>query len=223
MLEEPAVHPWPEIYSDALVSLGRLDDAEAVLGRLEASATELGRSSAVAHAARVRANLQAARGDATGAEAAFRAALDAVDRIAAPFDRALVEDGYGRFLRRAGRRREAAARLQAALDGFVALGADPFSDRCRLELRACGSTRAATSDGGSRLTPQEAAVARLVAEGLTNREVATKLVVSVKTVEFHLGKVFAKLGVRSRSQLAAQVARRPALVADGDGDANGQN
>ncbi|HEX3621676.1 MAG TPA: LuxR family transcriptional regulator [Acidimicrobiales bacterium] len=223
MLEEPAVHPWPEIYSDALVSLGRLDDAEAVLGRLEASATELGRSSAVAHAARVRANLQAARGDATGAEAAFRAALDAVDRIAAPFDRALVEDGYGRFLRRAGRRREAAGRLQAALDGFVALGADPFSDRCRLELRACGSTRAATSDGGSRLTPQEAAVARLVAEGLTNREVATKLVVSVKTVEFHLGKVFAKLGVRSRSQLAAQVARRPALVADGDGDANGQN
>ena len=86
MLDEPAVHPWPEVYAEALVAVGRLDDAEAVLAPLEAAATTLRRSSAMAHAARVRAKLLAARGDATGAEESFRAALAHVDRVAAPFD-----------------------------------------------------------------------------------------------------------------------------------------
>jgi DNA-binding NarL/FixJ family response regulator len=71
---------------------------------------------------------------------------------------------------------------------------------------------------GPALTPQEAAVARLVASGLTNREVATELVLSVKTVEYHLGKVFAKLGLTSRSQLAARLAREGALVTDLEGE-----
>lgn len=214
MLEEPAVHPWPEVYAEALVALGRLDDAEAVLVPLEAAAGALGRSSSLAHAARVRAKLQAARGDEAGADASFRAALEHAGHVAGPFDRALVDDGYGRFLRRHGERRAAAAHLQAALDTFTTLGAEPFTVRCRRELLACGATRvaAASTSPGTHLTPQEAAVTRLVADGLTNREVAAELVVSVKTVEFHLGRVFAKLGVRSRSQLAAQVARRRALV-----------
>jgi DNA-binding CsgD family transcriptional regulator len=161
--------------------------------------------------------LQAARGDAAGAEASFRAGLEHVKRIAAPFDRALIDDGYGRFLRRSGERRAGAGHLQAALDTFVELGADPFADRCRRELLACGVTRiGARTPRGAALTPQEAAVARLVAEGLTNRQVAAELVVSVKTVEFHLGKVFSKLGVRTRSQLAAQVAgRRPVRAREG--------
>jgi DNA-binding CsgD family transcriptional regulator len=186
-----------------------------VLGPLETAAAGLGRSSALAHAARVRARLRAAHGDAAGADTSFREALEHLEHLPAPFDRALVEDGYGRFLRRAGERRAAAARLQAALDTFTELGARPFAERCRPELLACGGTRAvASTRSGGRLTPQEAAVARLVAQGLTNREVAAELVLSVKTVEFHLGKVFAKLGVRSRSQLAA---RRVPVVPAGAG------
>ncbi len=218
MLEEPAVHPWPEVYAEALVALGRLDDAEAVLVPLEAAAGALGRSSSLAHAARVRAKLQAARGDEASADASFRAALEHAAQVAAPFDRALVDDGYGRFLRRRGERRAAATHLQAALDMFTTLGAEPFTQRCRRELLAFGATRVAapSAAAGTRLTPQEAAVTRLVADGMTNREVAAELVVSVKTVEFHLGRVFAKLGVRSRSQLAAQVARRRALVGAGE-------
>jgi DNA-binding NarL/FixJ family response regulator len=94
------------------------------------------------------------------------------------------------------------------LDTFTTLGARPFAERCQRELAACGVSRApAAVTGGQPLTPQELAVARLVAEGLTNRQVASELVVSVKTVEFHLGRVFAKLGLRTRAQLAAYVAR----------------
>lgn len=213
MLEEPAVHPWPEVYAEALVAVGRLDDAEAVLAPLEEAAATLQRSSAMAHAARVRAKLLAAHGDGAGAEESFRAALAHVDRLAAPFDRALVEDGYGRFLRRTGERRAAATHLRAALDLYTELGAEPFAARCQRELRACGVVRAsAAPHAGTSLTPQEAAVARLVAEGLSNRDVAAELVLSVKTVEFHLGRVFTKLGVRSRSQLAAHVARQPAVI-----------
>jgi DNA-binding NarL/FixJ family response regulator len=120
-----------------------------------------------------------------------------------PFGRALLELAYGSFLRRTGRRTAAAAQLEAARKTFAGLDARPYLERCEHELAACGLTPARRQDRSSvHLTPQELAVARLVVKGLTNREAAAELVVSVKTVEYHLGKVYAKFGITSRTQLA---------------------
>jgi DNA-binding NarL/FixJ family response regulator len=127
--------------------------------------------------------------------------------LPAPFELALVEDAYGRYLRRAGERRAAAELLGRARDTYVRLGARPFLEPIERELQGCGLTPTRRrSPDPTRLTPQELAVARLVATGLTNREVAAELVVSVKTVEYHLGHVYQKLGVRSRTELAGQFA-----------------
>jgi DNA-binding CsgD family transcriptional regulator len=126
-----------------------------------------------------------------------------------PFERALAEDAYGRFLRRAGERRQAATHLQSARATYVGLDCHPFLEYCDRELAACGLPGQRTARRHLGLTPQELAVARLVAAGRTNRDTATELVVSVKTVEYHLGNVFAKLGVTSRSQLVAVFTTRP--------------
>jgi DNA-binding CsgD family transcriptional regulator len=129
--------------------------------------------------------------------------------VATPFERALGEEAYGRFLRRAGERRAAASRLESALSCLAALGATPFVERVQTELAACGlSPMRRSGREKGRLTPQELAVARLVGTGRTNREVATQLVISVKTVEYHLGNIYAKLDLRTRAQLAAHLAGR---------------
>lgn len=109
----------------------------------------------------------------------------------------------------------ARARLSAAHDTFCRLGAEPFARRCGDELAACGLSPRRRSSPAARfeLSPQELAVAKLVSTGATNREVATQLVVSVKTVEYHLGNLFAKLGVTSRRQLPARLSA-PDRVAD---------
>jgi DNA-binding CsgD family transcriptional regulator len=202
-VEEPGVLRWAEVYADALVSLGRLREAEEVLDGLEAMAVPRARSSTLARAALARGRLATADNDPDGARRAFLGGLDHAEGLAMPFERALLNEALGRFLRRAGERRNAAVRLRAALEAFTVLGARPFADRCQTELDACGLSRPDRPPSGhAALTPQELAVARLVAKGLPNREVAAELVVSPKTVEYHLGHVFAKLGVRSRTQLA---------------------
>jgi DNA-binding NarL/FixJ family response regulator len=155
----------------------------------------------------VRGTLLAATGDAPGARAAFGAALAAAARVEVPFARARAELAHGAFLRRQGQRRAALGHLQAARSTLVRLGARPFLARCDQELAACGL--APDRAGGPpmpHLTTQEHAVAHLVAGGMTNREVALELNLSVKTIEYHLGNVFAKLGTRSRTQLAARLA-----------------
>ena len=113
---------------------------------------------------------------------------------------------YGERLRRGGQRTEARARLAAALQTFEALGAEPWSERARVELRASGqSVLTPEQRAEDALTPQEAQVAAIVAGGATNREAAAALFLSVKTIEFHLGHVYTKLGIRSRSELARVV------------------
>ncbi len=122
-----------------------------------------------------------------------------------PFQRALIELAYGQALRRGGQRRAAAAQLQSARERFVELGAAPSLERCERELRGCGLVPGKRSDfDPTRLTAQEQAVAGLVAAGMSNRQVASELFVSVKTVQFHLTHIYAKLGVGSRGELAAQ-------------------
>jgi DNA-binding NarL/FixJ family response regulator len=109
---------------------------------------------------------------------------------------------FGVALRRARRRADARVHLRAAFDGFEQLGATPWAERARAELRACGQTlRRRDEPGGARLTPQEVQVAQFVAQGLSNAEVAARLFLSRRTVDFHLRNVFAKLGISSRTEL----------------------
>ena len=121
---------------------------------------------------------------------------------------------YGEWLRREGRRVDARAQLKAAYAAFDAMGAQGFAERARRELLATGETvRKRTIDARDELTPQEAQIARLAAERLTNPEIAAQLYLSHRTVEYHLHKVFTKLGISSRRELAAALpAPRSELV-----------
>jgi DNA-binding NarL/FixJ family response regulator len=119
-----------------------------------------------------------------------------------PFELARTQLLYGEYLRRDKRRAEARAHLRAALDAFDLLGAAPWAERARTELRATGETaRKREPSTMSQLTPQEQQIVRLVAEGATNQQVAAQLFISKRTVEYHLHNVFTKLGISSRTAL----------------------
>src|SRR5215218_2194273 len=206
-VDEPAWYPWRALCAEALAGLGCWAEADAVLAPLEAIGAARGLRSALAAAACARGTLEAARNHAGRAELAFRAGLEHAAVLSAPFDHALLNLAYGRFLRRAGRHRDAVRQLEAARQRLARLDARPYLERCQQELAGCdhhGSSRNGTGPRGA-LTPQELAVARLVAAGRTNRQAAAELVVSVKTIEYHLGNAYAKLGVTSRTQLAVAV------------------
>jgi len=119
---------------------------------------------------------------------------------------------FGEWLRRQRRRSEARTELRTAYNLFADMGAGGFAHRARIELEATGAkTRKRVVDNATNLTPQEAQVAKLVANGDTNREAAAKLFLSPATVEYHLRKVYRKLSVSSRTQLV----RKMALATDG--------
>jgi DNA-binding CsgD family transcriptional regulator len=124
-----------------------------------------------------------------------------------PFDRARSELLLGEHLRRARRRVEARTQLRAAIATFEPLGARPWTERARMELRASGETaRKRDPSTLAHLTPQEVQVARYVAEGMSNKEVAAQLFLSPRTIDSHLRSVFSKLGITSRTQLARHMA-----------------
>jgi DNA-binding CsgD family transcriptional regulator/tetratricopeptide (TPR) repeat protein len=130
------------------------------------------------------------------------AALESSSPEERPFDVARVQLALGAQLRRSRQRVEARRHLEAAMTSFEMMGAAPWSERAGHELRASGQTaRARDPSAIFELTPQELQVARFVAEGLTNREVAARLFLSPRTVDYHLRKVFVKLGISSRSRL----------------------
>jgi DNA-binding CsgD family transcriptional regulator len=137
-----------------------------------------------------------------GWQDAFERALALHDGMLTPFERARTELCYGERLRRERQRAEAREHLRAALEVFDELGAIPWVERARSELRASGERARRRSAPFDTLTPQELAVSRLVSAGMKNREAAATLFVSEKTVEFHLANVYRKLGVRSRLELA---------------------
>ena len=183
---------------EALVALGRLDEAEGVLGWLEERGHALDRASALAAGWRCRGLLMAATSDGEGAVGAFEQALEQHARVPMPFDRARTLLALGGALRRAKRKRDARATLDEAAQVFEELGATLWAQTARAELGRIGGR--AASDG--ELTPTERRVAELVAQGLTNKEVAGTLFVSARTVEGHLSHVYRKLGLRSRAELA---------------------
>lgn len=145
------------------------------------------------------------------ADELFGEALSHLRHHAPPFERARTELAYGEFLRRARRRTDARVQLRDALATFEGLNTPLWADRARAELEATGITaRKRDPSTLDTLTPQELRIARLVAGGASNREVAAQLFLSPKTVEYHLRKVFLKLGVSSRVELAHQPLAAPA-------------
>jgi ATP/maltotriose-dependent transcriptional regulator MalT len=203
--DEPAIKPWRILGAEALAALGEPDRADRLLRPSEERAEACGLRFARASSCRARALIELARGDAREGERHFELALSGA--ATAPFERAQTELAYGALLRRRGRRRHADALLRAAEETFGALGAAPYAQRTHRELLGCGLTPASRSpEMRLRLTPQEQTVAHLVVKGLRNREVAAELVVSTKTVEYHLGNIYRKLQVSSRTQLSARLA-----------------
>jgi class 3 adenylate cyclase/DNA-binding CsgD family transcriptional regulator len=203
-IDEPGATPFVPDYVEALVELGRLDEAEAVLAPYAAGGERLGRASALAAAARCRGLLAAAAGDGAGALAALEEALGLHAGAPLPLSRARTLLVLGVALRRAKRKRPARDALEEALGAFERAGAALWAERARGEVARIGGR--APSTGA--LTPAEERVAALVAEGRTNREVAAALFLSDRTVEGHLSRVYAKLGVRSRTELARVLATR---------------
>ena len=134
---------------------------------------------------------------------------EAIDRLAPTrirVDLARAHLLYGEWLRRERRRLDARKQLRVAHDLFSDFGMEAFAERARVELQATGErARKRTVDTLDQLTPQEAQIARLAAEGDTNREIAAQLFISPSTVEYHLRKAFRKLDVKSRTQLARRL------------------
>ena len=156
------------------------------------------------------ARSRALLGSDTGAEAFYLEAIGYLQRARGRVHLARAELLYGEWLRRERRQRDAREHLQAAYGMFREIGADGFAERARLELAAAGGTvqQPASSHSGG-LTPQELQVAALAAAGFTNLEIASRLFISPKTVDYHLGKIYRKLGVGSRRQLAHVPLERP--------------
>ena len=149
------------------------------------------------------AHCQALLGATDDAVAHYERSLEHHRRSHRPFERARTELGFGELLRRSGRRVDARSHLRTAVTTFDDLDAQPWAERARHELRASGEKiRRAPPTAAAQLTAQELQVTKLVAAGLSNRQVAAQLFVSPRTVDFHLRNVFNKLGVTSRSQLA---------------------
>jgi len=208
-LDEPGFWPWTDLYGNALVMTGRVDEADAFLTPHEERAVARGHRSAKARLGYVRGRIHGARGDIDAAQESFESALAELTPLPLPYARARVNFAYGQTLRRAGRRRDADSVIRTARELYSTLGATSITARCDRELKAGGLKGGASATGResadvSALTPQERAVATLVAGGNTNKEVASELFLSVKTVQYHLTRVYAKFGIRSRSELAAR-------------------
>jgi DNA-binding CsgD family transcriptional regulator len=202
--EEPAVLFWFPLEVEALIEVGKPEEAEALLDWVEERALRLDRAWALATAHRGHGLLAAARGDFASAFAAFERSLAEHERVPQPFELACTQLGLGRVQRRAKQKRAARESLESALAVFEQLGARLWAERTQAELGRIGG-RASVSSG---LTASEERVAVLVAEGKTNREVAAALYVSERTVEGHLSRIYRKLEIRSRTELTRRLTVR---------------
>ena len=202
-LHEPGFWPWADVLANALVIDGQLAAADEFLRPHESRARARGHRSTMARLGYARGRLLGAMADLPGARRAFDEALGLLDGMPLRYDLARINFAYGQTLRRAGKRRAADVVIGTARELYLSLGARTYVERCDRELKAGGLHPVRGPRGQVELTPQEDAVSALVAQGLSNREVAAELYVSPKTVQYHLTRIYAKLGLRSRSELAA--------------------
>ena len=200
-VDEPAIMRLHADAVAALVAVGRLDEAERLTHHLDASTAANHLPWSTAMASRCHGLLYAAQGDFVAALAMLERSLVEHERLPMPFEKARTQLLMGTVLRRAGHRTDARRSLETARDVFVRLGTPVQAAQAREELISVGGRHTEQNQ----LTTVEQKVAGLVGAGKTNREVADALFMSVRTVESHLGRVYRKLGVRSRTELAHQL------------------
>jgi DNA-binding CsgD family transcriptional regulator len=200
---EPCWIPWARYAITAHISACRNSDARRVIAWLDRSAAQLPCRYPRIAAAAGRASLVEAEGDYETAEKHFNSALDLHEQVPLPLERVETLLGYGAFLRRRGRPCRARPLLAEAAEIAEAHQAGWLAEQVREELSVAGGRRHRnrSHEEGTRLTMQEQRVARLAAAGHSNRAIAGKLILSVKTIEYHLQQVYAKLGISSRRQL----------------------
>jgi DNA-binding CsgD family transcriptional regulator len=161
----------------------------------------------------IQARVRALLSDGDAAENLYRTSIARLSRTRVRVELGRAHLLYGEWLRRQRRRLDAREQLRTAHDLLTAMGVEAFAERARRELQATGQTaRKRTVDTGGELTAQEALIARLARQGLSNPEIGTRLFISARTVQYHLGKVFAKLDISSRSQLDHVLASDPATT-----------
>jgi DNA-binding CsgD family transcriptional regulator len=201
---EPAQHLELGDLLEALIAVGDLDEADQIIAIWQERAVAVDRAWALAILARSRGLLLAARGDHASAFASFEHALAEHARCTDPFQHGRTLLALGRTQRRAKRRAAARITLDEALAAFERIGAPLWSQLARAELARIGGR----SPSGGDLTEAERQIAGLVAEGRTNREVATALFLAEHSVETLLTRVYRKLGVRSRAELTRLLASK---------------
>jgi DNA-binding CsgD family transcriptional regulator len=183
---------------EALIGVGEIEQARRLLEELEERASLLDRRWALAIAGRCRGLLLEANGDLDSATASLEMALAIHGELSQPFEAARTEMILGRVHRRARRKRAGRGALERALETFETLGIPLWAERAQREIDRVGGKPVGTTE----LTPTEERVAELVSTGATNDEVARTLFVTPKTVEWNLTRIYRKLGVRSRTELA---------------------
>ena len=208
-MHEPALFRFHGDAIEAKVALGHRDQAHALLDELERLGAVLERTWVLALAGRCRGLLSAARGDLDGSYRALGEALELHDRLGEPFERARTLLVLGSVQRRDRKKGVARQSLERALETFEGLGATLWVSRTRAELARVGGRAPAAG-----LTPTEERIAQLIASGRTYREAADALFISPKTVQWNLSKIYRKLGIRSRAELAGRLAQRSATGRD---------
>jgi DNA-binding CsgD family transcriptional regulator len=197
--EDLGLSSWARL---ELVEAGARGDAREVATDALRQLEEPIRAGGVDWAHGVWARSAALLSDGNAAEALYREAIERFDRGRAAVHLSRAQLVYGEWLRRKNRRVDAREQLRAAHHTFSGIAAEAFAKRARRELLATGETvRRLTNATRDALTPQEAQIARLARDGLSNPEIGTQLFISPRTVEYHLRKVFTKLDIRSRKQL----------------------
>ncbi len=196
--EGPAIWALTELI-EAAVRCGQPERAQRAFEHVH----ETTRAAGTDWALGIEARLGALLSDGDAADELYKEAIRRLGRTSIRVQLARTHLLYGEWLRRQRRRRDAREQLRAAHQLFTDFGVEAFAERARLELEATGErARKRTVETQDELTPQETQIARLAARGETNREIAARLFISANTVEYHLHKVFRKLDVKSRTQLA---------------------
>lgn len=207
--QHPGFWPWEDVYAQTLIRAGRIDAADEVITGAEERHTPSGLVSLTAKNAVPRATIQFQRGDVTGGLQTFENAVEAILGTPMPAYQSRILFEYGKVLRRHGRRQRADEILSHAAEIFRQMGASVMVERCAAERRVggVGGVGAVARTNPHGLTPQEEQIAALVAEGATNSAVARELSLSTKTVEYHLTRIYRKLGVRTRQGLREELAQ----------------
>lgn len=204
---QPGFWPWMDLWINHLIQSDRIDEAEPLLEAAEARIAGSGIASLQARLMASRARLRIQQGDLGAGIELFDASLAHISNTSLPLLHARLLYNYGTLVRRAGLRAHADALLAQAEERFASMNAGTFVENSRRERRA-GGVGVHTPQPDGLLTAQEHEIAVLVAEGATNQEAAQRLFLSPKTIEYHLTRVYRKLGIRKRAELATALARR---------------